>query len=213
MWIYSAIVALYAANYYLLSNKTYYFLDLLLVMLFMINVPYNITVRMLYLFITVLLFATLRVIFREDFRRLFQGAPLPSARKAVLAAILVLLLLSWSTVLSIRPFLSYHVTALKSRMKDVGMALERYSLDHEGKFPSRLGELLPRYMKEYPSPAGSPLSENEKRFYESRYGFKLEFAYETSRDLSTYTLYCNLPSRVRGNRGPMMYTPKEGIYE
>ena len=42
------------------------------------------------------------------------------------------------------------LTACKSNLKNIGIALEMYSTDHSGKYPGSLSALVPEYLKQIP---------------------------------------------------------------
>lgn len=42
------------------------------------------------------------------------------------------------------------LTTCKSNEKNLGTALEMYSVDHQGKYPARMSELVPNYLRELP---------------------------------------------------------------
>lgn len=43
-----------------------------------------------------------------------------------------------------------HLTFCKSHLKDIGTAMEAYSTDFSGKYPSNLDQLVPKYLKALP---------------------------------------------------------------
>jgi hypothetical protein len=56
------------------------------------------------------------------------------------------------------------LTNCKSNLKNIGVALEMYATDSQGRFPTRLGQLTPNYLRVIPNcPAG------EKDTYSAAY--------------------------------------------
>jgi Tfp pilus assembly protein PilE len=112
-----------------------------------------------------------------------------------------LLILSAITVPSfLRARQQGELTACKSNLKNIGTALERYQTDN-GKYPSKLEELTPRYIELLPRCARDR---------------KSDYSYFTSQSLNAYTMYCigKKHSRISGGKENYpQYDSIEGLIE
>lgn len=66
--------------------------------------------------------------------------------------------------------------ACKSNLKNIGTALEMYSSDNSGLYPSSLSSLTPMYLKVLPTCSSSGM---------------MNYAYTRGTDSQTYTTWCN----------------------
>lgn len=103
-------------------------------------------------------------------------------------AIIFLLLIT----LSIPTGVSNNYTACQSNLKNLGTALEMHWCDHQEKYPAKLEDLKPEYLREIPRCVDG-LKENTtaSRFYKKFRGVGAEgYAYEVSENREAYTMYC-----------------------
>lgn len=92
------------------------------------------------------------------------------------------------------------MTACKSNLKNIGTALEMYSSDNGGRFPSTLEVLTPRYLKALPScPAAASVS----------------YAYVSTHEPDNYTIVCagEYHKEVAQHANYPQYTSTQGLLE
>ena len=78
----------------------------------------------------------------------------------------------------------------KSNLKNLGTALEDYAVDHEGRYPAKLEELQPDYLKKIPSCIPQDASEFGKEIY-AGLGVKFEdYEYEAQTEPDGYLISC-----------------------
>ena len=103
-------------------------------------------------------------------------------------AIVFLLLIT----LSIPTGVSNNYPACQSNLKNLGTALEMHWCDHQEKYPAKLEDLKPEYLREIPQCING-IKENTtaSRFYRKFRGIGADgYAYEVSEDRDAYTMYC-----------------------
>lgn len=125
--------------------------------------------------------------------------PSPAARKAGYLAIAALglgvalpLALAGLTPVVMRNRQS-HLSECKTRLQNLGKALERYSVDHQGRFPVTLGELVPKYMGGLPRcmAAAGEDSLRTIEFYTARFDLNFgDYSYVANSRPDAYTLTC-----------------------
>ncbi len=103
----------------------------------------------------------------------------------------LLVILSIAGVLPLNAHISY--TRCQSNIKNLGTALEMYSDDNEGKFPDRLQQLCPEYLREIPLCVRGI----EKDSFAAAYYCKVcglstgDYVYLVSDDCRRFTMYCS----------------------
>lgn len=221
MWIILSIPLLLAINYLLLYNKLFICIDCTVLIIAVIkwrfdrldffSLSYNSSYPSAFLlevFLISLILATARLLMRHDLR--FTASRRPNAS----CVCLMIVLFFWSVMLFSHPVLGFSKFTYRQAFKDLGFALEAYSTDHGMKYPETLSGLEPKYfLKPYSAPLAR-VKERDRRFYEKKYGLKLDISYETNADHSSYTLYvCGRKNTAGRPYSYMIYNSAIGLEE
>ncbi len=199
-------------NYHLLYQKIYFIVDITCVILIGMAFSHYPTFPA-GPFLVSLLFATLRLLTRHDVPWLIRSV-IPAHKTMFIAAALCIVTFLWCAVIFCPPFLVYSRFSVSGALKNLGTALDSYSKDHSGTYPAELGEIVPKYIKETPSPYVSPNEEKRLARYRKNLHITRDFSYARSSDASAFTIECNLPMRsVQNKGGHLQYSSAEGLIE
>jgi len=222
VWILAATVLLMVINYFMVYNRLYSILDLgLLIYMGVFCIPEALTRSsyagnvkpLLDCFFLMLIFASIRVLNRHEFRQFLLQRALPG-KKALVSLSLVSAITLWCCVFTLpRPLQAYGLTATKSNLKNIGTALEMYSTDNMGLYPRELSEVTPDYLKTLPRLDYMGDSTNTE-YYRDRYGYTGGYGYEVSGDAAHYTVTVAVPDHPsNGKLMKIRYTSREGLME
>jgi|GEM_PF-1855602 len=184
VWIYGAVALLLVMNYLLLHNKLYFIIDCAFVLFLAIITfrftgdinSYSIVKPMVDTFYILLVFASMRLLNRVEFRQALTSAAAFHRKIPLLVSFLTVLLL-WLAVIAIpKPLMLNNEGVLRANMIEISNAVERYSLDHTGHFPERLEQLIPKYIRELPA-IGHNCDPMTERYYSKRRGIYLGYGY------------------------------------
>ena len=198
VWILIAIGLLVAANYVLLYRKIYMIIDTAIILF--VPLLYSLHIKsLLEVFMTLLIFASIRLLSRREFSFL-PGGYIAPARKRVLLASAILVLFLWGCILVMPRIFSYGEDSIREGLVTIARGLGLYASDH-GTYPVTLSEAMPRYVADIPRPYESRYdvmryTDREVSFYARKFNLRLDYSYEVNSEATVYTLCCHLPRNV-----------------
>lgn len=95
--------------------------------------------------------------------------------------------------MSVPPGVSNHYLSCQSNLKNLGTALEMHTTDHNKKYPAKLEDLKPEYLREIPQCVkGIKENSTASHFYRKFRGIGTgSYVYEVSEDREAFTMYCS----------------------
>ena len=221
MWLIVSIFLLVAASAILIHNRWHLILDIFLIITAggaIISGQQNeyhklnyVPATLLVTFFALLTISTIRLLWNPEFRTIVTGT-LPGRRRSTLIASALFIVFFWIAVVISPPIYIFNRTSVKSDLKNIGTALEMYLSAHNQKYPVRLPELTPDYLKVIPD-LGRNTPDGVIKYYEKKYGIECHYGYEVNNDIPGYTIHCYSFPNYEEPSKHLMYTSKEGLLE
>ncbi len=107
-------------------------------------------------------------------------------------------------------------SACKSKLKNIGTALEMYATDHGGQYPDSLELLTPVYLTQLPTCLPAALQQPVRGLYESIYDLEFgPYGYERTQEPDDYRLWCPSGAHTWASiqRGYPQYEGMTGLVE
>ncbi|MGV8120331.1 MAG: hypothetical protein AB2L14_11270 [Candidatus Xenobiia bacterium LiM19] len=195
VWICGAVALLLVVNYLLLHNKLYFIIDCAFVLFLAIITfhftgdinSYSIVKPMVDTFYILLVFASMRLLNRVEFRQALTSTAAFYRKIPLLVSFLTVLLIWYAVITIPKPLMLNNEDVLRANIVVISKALERYSLDHAKHFPERLEQLIPKYIRELPA-IGHNCDPMTERYYSKRHGISLYYNYAVDIGGKNYTL-------------------------